>query len=211
MEKENKEKNIKKNVKKPSSKKTLNETVKVSKKIVKKEEIASDKQECRFCHNIFDKGLRICPNCYRKQKNNKLIIFLIVFASVFIAFVGICSYLDENIFNPVSETEYKSECKFVSYEDLIRVPKTYRGEKVSIIGIIDSVYGYDEGLGNNMTIEINANLFDDDSIQRVIVTFKDRKYEQGFVAGDIIRVYGKYSSINGNEPTIDAKYIAFTN
>ena len=45
----------------------------------------------------------------------------------------------------------------------------------------------------------------------VKVEFTDENYSQGFLKDDLIEVYGVYSEINGNMPTIIAKYIDFGN
>lgn len=114
--------------------------------------------------------------------------------------------------NKTTPGEYKSTCVLVSYEDLIRSPKNTLNKTIKLIGKVVSVEGHDNGItGNTMTITLNINLFDTGTEQLVKVQFTDENYSQGFLKDDLIEVYGVYSEINGNMPTIIAKYIDFGN
>lgn len=218
-----------KNVKKKSTKKTstskakpkkeknisLNETVNLAndKKEETKEQVSVvSGQMCIHCHNYFDKGLTICPHCRKRQTNNSIgLTIAVVFCLVFLLFIIAGYFVDKYMMTSSNEEEYKTSCKLVSYENLIRVPKDYKNKDVKVIGTVVSVDGIDEGYGNSMTLTINANLFENGTEQLIEVNFTDKDYSQGFIKGDLITVYGNYSAINGNEPEIDAKYIVFGN
>ena len=169
-------------------------------------------QMCIHCHNYFDKGLTICPHCRKRQTNNSFgLTIAIVFGLVFLLFIIAGYFVDKYMINTSNEEEYKTSCKLVSYENLIRVPKDYKNQKIKIIGTVVSVSGIDDGYGNEMKISLNANLFENGTEQIIQVNFRDKDYSQGFMKGDLITVYGEYTAINGNEPEIDAEYIVFGN
>lgn len=197
----------KKTTKKVPAKQELNETVKIDSentaltKITSKDNIV----ECKFCHKPFEKGYTICPNCHKRQNNVAFPLF-IIFVLVFILCI-ICFHFVEQKINPKSNIDYKETCKLVDYEGLVRVPKAYKNKDVKVIGKITSIEGYDSGFANEMIITININLFEDSTPELVTINFKDKNYEQGFLVGDMITVYGKYTNINGNTPEIEAKYI----
>lgn len=194
---------------------SLNETVNLEKD---KPEMNPDEvavvsgQMCIHCHNYFDKGLTICPHCRKRQTNNSFgLTIAIVFGLVFLLFIIAGYFVDKYMINTSNEEEYKTSCKLVSYENLIRVPKDYKNQKIKLIGTVVSVSGIDDGYGNEMTISLNANLFENGIEQIIQVNFRDKDYSQGFMQGDLITVYGEYTAINGNEPEIDAEYIVFGN
>lgn len=201
--------------KKPKSSITLNETVNLEndKTENKTEEVAMiSGQMCKYCHNYFEKGLTICPHCRKRQTKNTVgLTVAIVFGLVFLLFIITGYFVDKYVFSSVNEDEYKASCKLVSYENLIRVPKDYKFEHVKVIGTIVSITGTDDGYGNDMTIELNANLFENGVEQIIKVNFRDKDYSQGFMQGDLITVYGEYTAINGSEPEIDAEFIVFGN
>lgn len=162
--------------------------------------------ECAFCHKYFDKGLKICPYCRKHQKYGLGITFTIIVIAVFLTVILASSLIEKFAINGKTEEEYKQSCVLTTYEQLIRTPKEYKGKDIKVIGEVVEVIGYDDGFSNNMTIKINANLFEGKE-QFISLEFIDKEYEQGFIAGDIITAYGEYTQINGNEPTIEIKYI----
>ncbi len=196
----------------PKKTKELNETVKIAseEKVNKIIPISENEIECIYCHNTFQKGMSICPHCRKRQKNNLSIAFFLLFAAVFITII-LCTHFIEKIGDNsnLSEEDYKQSCELVSYENLVRKPVDYKDKDIRIIGTVIDVSGTDTGLGNNMKITIDANLFNDGKNYYVEVSYVDKKYEQGFINGDMITVYGKYQTINGNTPVINAKYIVF--
>lgn len=188
----------------------LNETIIVNEEIKSEPVINNDNLiECNFCHQTFEKGYTICPHCHKRQKPSISLTFFIVFAIAFIFGIITFHFVNKYILKNVEETDYKSSCILVDYENLVRHPKDYKGKDVKIIGEVVEVNGFDTNYGNNMTITINANLFDDGTKHLVTVDYMDRLYEEGFIEGDTITVYGKYLSINGNIPNIKAEFIIF--
>ena len=88
-------------------------------------------QMCIHCHNYFDKGLTICPHCRKRQTNNSFgLTIAIVFGLVFLLFIIAGYFVDKYMINTSNEEEYKTSCKLVSYENLIRVPKDYKNQKI---------------------------------------------------------------------------------
>ncbi len=168
-----------------------------------------DTTECRHCHKDFEKGLKICPSCRRSQRDQTGNIVITILSIILIlSIIGnhfIAKYYEE----PVNESDYKYSCKLISYEDLVRSPKDYKGTDIKVIGKVTKVDGSDSSTGNIMNITIDANLFSGDNEQIITFEYIDKKYEVGFIEGDIVTVYGNYKSINGNTPYIDAKYIVF--
>ncbi len=199
------------NPKNKTAKAKLNETVNITKKaetVTKILPSTENEIECVYCHNKFEKGMSICPYCHKKQKSSNGLIFLLIGIAIFITIIICSHFVDSYIINPpLSEEEYKENCELMSYESLVRVPKDYKGKDVKVIGKVVDIVGTDNGFGNSMTITIDAGLFNDDVKSYIEVTFLDTKYEQGFMAGDMLTVYGTYTEINGNIPTISAKYI----
>lgn len=207
-EKTNKETKTKKPVaKKKTTTKVLNETTKVKKEKVVKETIEDNKQECSFCHKLFEKGLTVCPHCRKNQKSGLGIAFFIIVAGVFLTIIVAASIIQNLALNGVTEQEYKEKCSLITYEDLIRTPKKYKGEDIKIIGKVTNVEGFDSGFSNSMIITINANMFNEGNAQNIVLNFDDKEYDSGFMIGDVITAYGEYTQINGNEPTIEVKYI----
>lgn len=194
-----------------TTKAKLNETVNVAKNTQAITKILPSNEneiECIYCHNKFEKGMTICPYCRKRQKSSNSLIYFLIASAIFIT-VTICSHIVNNyIINPaISEEEYKESCELMSYENLVRKPKDYKGKDVRVIGKVVDIVGTDNGFGNDMTITIDAGLFNDDAKSYIKITFLDTKYEQGFLIGDMLTIYGTYSEINGNIPTISAKYI----
>ena len=187
----------------------LNETI-TNQNVQKEAIIINDNLiECNNCHQKFEKGYTICPHCHKRQAPSISLTFFIVFAVVFLFGIISFHFIDKYVLKNVVETDYKDTCVLVDYENLVRHPKDYRGKDVKVIGEIISVEGIDTGYGNNMHITINANLFEDGSEHLITIDYSDTTYDQGFIEGDLITVYGTYESINGNIPNINAKFIVF--
>lgn len=185
---------------------------KVVKKVVpKKEEVVSNKYECKYCLHLIDEGMSICPKCRRNNKVNYNFIMYFIIAFVLLFTILFYHFVDKYVFNKESYEQYVASCVFVSYEDLVRVPKNNLDKDVQVVGKVVSVEGASDGLFNNMTITVDMNLFDDGTKNIVTVNFVDKNFEKGFINGDVVKIYGVYETINGNVPYIDAKYIDFNN
>lgn len=201
--KEVKKTTTKKEVKKP----TVKKEEKKLEKIVFTDNLSAN--ECIHCKKYFDKKLTICPFCNRDQKNNLgrnvililLLIFLILFAT--------SRAYEKRVESSISEEEYKLSSRLLSYEELVRRPIDYKGTNVKVIGEVIKVEGIDLSYGNVMTITLDTNLFEGSTEQLIKFEYIDKNYEMGIINGDLITVYGDYTSINGNIPFIDAKYIVF--
>ena len=168
--------------------------------------------QCKYCHKFFDKGLTVCPHC-RKNQNISTVSTVITILIAIFALLLLFTYffMDNQNKNKLTPEEYKSTCVLVSYEDLVRSPKNTMYKTVKLIGKVVSVEGHDNGItGNSMTIKINVNLFANQAEQIVEIKFNDKDYKQGFLTNDLVEVYGKYTQINGNVPTIEAEYIDFS-
>ena len=229
MEKDDAKKVIEdgKKLKKKTTKKVkdLNETVKktVKKdvdKVIKEVKDAAvnevqdltNTQKCKYCGKYFDKGMTICPNCRRRNKRNSMdILFFVMIGVVFLFLILLFYFVNTHIISKETYESYTQKCTFVSYEDLVRIPKTYLDKDVTVVGQVVKVEGYNDGLYNNMDITLDLNLFEDGSESLVTVHFEDRSYEKGFIDGDIVKIYGEYSTISGNKPVIMAKYIDLNN
>lgn len=189
-----------------TKKKILNET----NEEIKKEPIIvtenENMEQCIYCHELFEKGYTICPHCHKRQKDNKLIVGLIIFAVCFLLVI-IFSYFIGKESKALPFDDYVTKCSLVDYESLVRSPKNYLNNDIKIIGEVTSVTGTDTGLGNEMIITINGNLFDTTKNENIEIEFSDKNYEQGFIEGDVITIYGVYDAINGNTPHINAKHI----
>ena len=185
----------------------LNETINVGESSQRKPR-KDNLIECKHCHKVFEKGYSICPHCHKRQGGGLGLSFLIIFAALFLLGIIVFHFVDKYVYNHVGD-DYKENCVLVDYENLVRHPKDYRGQDVKIIGEVVSVEGYDTGFGNEMTITINANLFENSDENLITITYKDKDYKQGFIAGDMITAYGVYDAINGNIPNIKAKIIVF--
>lgn len=174
---------------------------------VKVIEDITNKYKCKYCGYNIDKGMTICPNCRRKNKSSinfwvfGVLAVITLFAIIFYHFV------DSYLINPKSYESYVNGCTFVSYTDMVRVPKNYLHKDVVIVGRVIDVEGYDDGFYNQMTITVDMNLFEDGEENLITVNFSDNTYEKGFIKGDLVKVYGNYATINGNEPSIDAEYV----
>lgn len=168
--------------------------------------------QCKYCHKFFDKGLTVCPHC-RKNQNISTVSTVITILIAIFALLLLFTYffMDNQNKNKLTPEEYKSTCVLVSYEDLVRSPKNTMYKTVKLIGKVVSVEGHDNGItGNSMIIKINVNLFANQAEQIVEIKFNDKDYKQGFLTNDLVEVYGKYTQINGNVPTIEAEYIDFS-
>lgn len=168
--------------------------------------------QCKYCHKFFDKGLTVCPHC-RKNQNISTVSTVITILIAIFALLLLFTYffMDNQNKNKLTPEEYKSTCVLVSYEDLVRSPKNTMYKTVKLIGKVVSVEGHDNGItGNSMIIKINVNLFSNQAEQIVEIKFNDKDYKQGFLTNDLVEVYGKYTQINGNVPTIEAEYIDFS-
>ena len=168
--------------------------------------------QCKYCHKFFDKGLTVCPHCRKNQNISPVSTVITILIAIF-ALLLLFTYffMDNQNKNKLTPEEYKSTCVLVSYEDLVRSPKNTMYKTVKLIGKVVSVEGHDNGItGNSMIIKINVNLFSNQAEQIVEIKFNDKDYKQGFLTNDLVEVYGKYTQINGNVPTIEAEYIDFS-
>ena len=196
--------------KKPAVKKTT--TKKVEPRVVKEEVVPVvpnlNMVKCVHCHKEFEKGYTICPHCHKRQKPSISLTFFIVFAVVFVFTIFCIHFVKKYVIKTNNQEDYKAQCILVDYESLVRHPKDYKGKKVKLIGKIIDVTGYDDGFTNNMELIVDINQFEDGNNELITVIFSD-KYNQGFINGDIITIYGDYTSINGNNPEITARYIIY--
>ena len=217
-----KEKQIKKDLnnleeeiatKKAATLNSLNEVKNnIEENIINKIEENLNVDQCKYCHKFFDKGLTVCPHC-RKNQNISTVSTVITILIAIFALLLLFTYffMDNQNKNKLTPEEYKSTCVLVSYEDLVRSPKNTMYKTVKLIGKVVSVEGHDNGItGNSMIIKINVNLFSNQAEQIVEIKFNDKDYKQGFLTNDLVEVYGKYTQINGNVPTIEAEYIDFS-
>lgn len=200
--KANTNKKVKKTVKQDENKKN---------KLMTLEEKYDNCNCCPVCGKMYDKVLDKCPFCESRQKHLGITPFIIIFTIAFLFTIVVAHFLTKLYSNDIPEGQYKVECELVSYESLVRKPKDYKGKDIKIIGTVVKVEGYDDGYTNDMTIKLDANLFENGREELITVRFKDKEYEQGFIKGDLITVYGKYIAIDGNEPLINAKYIVYGN
>lgn len=199
---------VKKTVKK-GAEKAINEVKEVA---VKEVEELTNTQKCKYCGKYFDKGMIICPNCRRRCKKNSMdILFFVILGVVFLFLILLFYFVNTHIVTKETYESYTQKCTFVSYEDLVRIPKIYLEKDVIVVGRVVSVEGYNDGLYNNMDITLDLNLFEDGAENLVTIHFEDKTYEKGFIDGDIVKVYGEYSTISGNKPIIMAKYIDLNN
>lgn len=195
--------------------KVLNPTVPISKlpknKEVKKVEKAKQETvECRYCFKDFKKGLTICPYCHKSQKDQTgTVIIGILLVILLLCIIG-NHFLDLYFTKPMNESEYKINCRLTSYEELVKKPKEFKYSDIRVIGKVVDVDGDDVSYGNIMTVTIDANLFNEDYEQLITFKYVDKEYNTGLIKGDIVSVYGKYQSINGNVPYVEAKYINFS-
>lgn len=195
------------NTKKSPVKKTITKVIEPKKDIIFTDTVSANK--CRHCHKYFEKELTICPFCNKDQKDNVgKIIIAILSILLLLSIIG-NHFIDKYYENQVSEAEYKYNCKLLSYEQLVRKPKKFKKTDVKVIGQVVKVEGVDVSYGNVMNVTIDSNLFDGPNEQLITFEYTDKKYELGFIEGDLITVYGEYASINGNIPFVKAKYIVF--
>lgn len=199
---------VKKAVPKVEKSTNLNETINSPKEVQPVVVNDANIVECKYCHERFEKGYTICPHCHKRLNSSVSLTFFIVFALAFLFGILVFHFTDKFLFSKTSP-DYKDTCILVDYESLVRRPKDYKGKDVKIIAEVKSVQGFDTGFSNDMTLTVNAHLFEDSSEHLITVTYSDKNYDQGFIEGDIITIYGNYSSINGNVPNIDAKYIVY--
>ena len=214
----NKEEKKKTSVKKTSAKKTTQKPKEVKKstpkKEIKKEEeiVFTDNisaNKCIHCKKYFDKELTICPFCNKDQKKNFGSNIILILLLIFLIFFGISRLYEKRRETDISEEEYKLSSKLLSYEELVRRPADYKNTNIKVIGKVIKVEGVDLSYGNVMTVTLDANLFEGSAEQLIKFEYIDKNYEIGIINGDLITVYGDYTSINGNIPFIEAKYIIF--
>lgn len=214
----NKKENLSKKDKFPEKKKSklkevsINETTNIKKNPEIKVEKIIDKKntsECKYCHKLFEKQLTVCPFCNKVQKDNKGKIVIAVLIIILLLAIIANHFIDKYYVEQVSESDYKYNCKLLSYEELVRKPKDYKNTDVKVIGKVVSVEGVDLSYGNVMNVTIDANLFDGENKQYIIFEYTDKDYQMSFIEGDLLTVYGVYTKINGNTPLIKSKYIVF--
>ncbi|NLL02170.1 MAG: hypothetical protein GX265_04035 [Mollicutes bacterium] len=195
--------------------KVLNPTVPISKEtkklvVNKPEKISKEMVECRHCYKDFEKGLTICPYCHKSIKDQTGTVIIGILSVILLLSIIGNHFVNLYFTNPISENEYKINCRLTSYEELVRQPKEFKYQDIKILGKVVDVQGNDVSYGNIMTVTIDANLFNEDHEQIITFKYVDKEYATGFIKGDIVTVYGKYQSINGNIPHIDARYITFS-
>jgi len=191
--------------------KTKAKVAKKSNKVIKSVEVVQSlpQVKCKYCHESFAEGLPICPHCRRSNKSQTGKIVIAVLAVILLLCIIASHFVEKYQTGQISENDYKYNCVLVSYEDLVRNTKEYKGKDVKLIGKVIEVLGYDFDFGNNISVTMNINLFDETIEKRVVFDYVDKDYSSGLIEGDIITVYGKFTAINGNTPQIDAKYIVF--
>ena len=162
---------------------------------------------CTNCNANYATELMECPFCYNKKKVNRGPI--IMACLILLLLVGIIGshFLEKHQEEQVSEAEYKYNCELVPYEDIVRSPKDYKNKDIKMIGQVLKVEGTDLGYGNKILVTLDVNLFDGPNAQLVEFEYIDKSYDMGLMKNDIITIYGKYTSINGNKPYMKVKYI----
>lgn len=195
VKKNSKEKKTLRGVDKKKNNPVLNETV----------EVKSKPKLTKIENNNLDE-----KHSDNNQNNSNFLIFFIIIAIILLFAIIVFHFVEKGI-NKAKDVEqqYKTNCVLVDYENLVRHPKEYLKRNVQVIGEVIDVTGYDDGFGNNMEIRINANQFENGIEQIITINYYDSDYNQSFLKGDNIAVYGKYIKINGNIPTVEAKYIVF--
>ena len=171
---------------------------------------------CKYCRSEIDVKAKICPYCRKKQKNLADTVFgtigsatLIIIAVPFIiaAFKGFnegynnastSTSQEETTFE--TESEYKSSCKTVSYEDLARDKNMLKGKRLCLTGEIVQV----DGKRFRMSITKTTFGYTD----TIMFEFNTDKIDYNILEDDIITIWGEsqgaytYTAILGNEVTV---------
>ncbi len=112
--------------------------------------------------------------------------------------------------------DFKSECGYLSYQDLSRNPDNYIGQKVILTGEVIQVLEE----GNDVDLRLNITKGEYFYTDTVYVTYSRREGQSRILEGDIVTIWGTYNglisykSVSGTEitiPQIDAVDVEFFN
>lgn len=156
---------------------------------------------CTHCNREIPIEYKKCPYCKKKQKyHHRLTSVLVIFLAI-----GLSSFMLYVLYSPsntVIETEYKNSCHNYSYEELVRNFNQLEDASVRIVGHVTNVKT--TGIINN---KIQIELFLEENEHYLIKVNYQNNSNLGIIYGDQIIIYGDYTSLDGNTPFIDARYI----
>ena len=144
-----------------------------------------------------------------KNENNAMGAIIIAILTVVLVFSVIANHvINRDVEEAMSENEFKFSSQLVSHEELVRSPRDFLNTNVKIIGTVISVTGEDTGNGHLMEV-LMGDPFEGDVEQLIRFEYFDTEYRLGFIRGDIVTIYGIFTSIEGNIPFIEARFVTF--
>ena len=209
-----KKKTATKAVTKPVVKKVAKKKVaiKPKEKIVAAPILKARLTECNSCHKEYATDLKACPYCFKGHQSNRTLRVFLILAIIILLGIIVGHFYERLTNQGLDEYEYKLSLPDATpFEDLIRNPAELIGKDIKIHGRVVHVEGADFGRGNRMIVTMDMNLFDGPGQEIIKFEYVDQNYKiGGFFEDDIVTIYGKYVALNGNVPSITARFITLS-
>lgn len=168
--------------------------------------------KCKACGKEIAKGVKICPNCGKDQRNffkrHKVIAFLLVifiFGIIIAAIGGGSNSTSTTVNKTIPIAEYKAQCKSIAYDSIAREPDKYKNKMVKFTGQVIQV----QDNGSNINLRVNVtkgqyNIYED----TIWVNYTYSANEKKILENDIVNLWGEtkgtisYTSVLGAKITI---------
>ncbi len=178
-------------------------------------------KKCRYCRSDIDKRATVCPHCQKKQSGSSgCAVVLLIIIAIFIGIPFMQGFMNSDGGSNVhtsadtaeTEQDYKSKCKFVTYEEIARNTDAFKGEYFSFTGEIIQV------MDDTYLMDVTKNeygYYEDTILVKFDVGNGDKILED-----DIVTIWGKssgfvtYTSVLNVEitvPQINALYVEIEN
>jgi RNA polymerase subunit RPABC4/transcription elongation factor Spt4 len=156
-------------------------------------------KKCRHCNREIPINYKKCPFCKKKQNSKKglLTTILIIITILINIYIFYNLYGDNYLFN----NNYKTDCLNLTYEEIVRKNTYYDEAYITLKGRVISVNKISL-IGNRIEIK----LYVEDNKDNIIFVRYNNIKSTGFMKDDVT-IYGKFKSLNGNIPIINAHII----
>lgn len=163
---------------------------------------SEESKTCIHCNRTIPVSYKKCPFCKKKQisRKYKIIFFLIMIIVTYFNYL-IINNIRSRTYYEIGE-EYENYCTAVSYEELVRRNSYYDEAYINIRAKVLKVESKNP-LFNYITI--TAYVEENENYKIEIRYINSNK--TGYITGDEINIYGKYKTLKGNTPIINAKII----
>ena len=163
---------------------------------------SEESKTCVHCNRQIPISYKKCPYCKKKQasRKQKIIFFLLLLIATFLNYKIIDNLKERN--ELARDRDYEKYCQDLSYEELVRRNKHYDESYIRLEGIIKNV----ESVSELMHL-IKISMYVEDNKDYEVDVYYLNLNSKGLMNKDKIEIYGKYKTLKGNKPVINAQIV----